>query len=203
MTPRRIILAGQLTAAALIAVLAFTAPAFGTGTTPKTCDGQTVKQHVQRGKEIIRKGFAHKNWRSDQWNRKKAKRLMRHRNCIQKSAMHRFRLFEYKAQKREAWKKWSKRQKKKAQAKPSGWCSTQPHPDGAGCWTIPAYVVSCESGGSWSSYNSSSGAKGVYQFVGWPVPWPVDSYEDAQAHHEMARKLWAGGSGAGHWTACL
>ena len=201
MTPRRIVLAGQLTAAALVAVLAFTAPAFGS--TPKTSTDHPVLHHVKQAKKVLQRGFAHKDWRQHQYGKKKQRKVRHHRDSIIRSAPHRYAIWSYGNAKRQSWKKWSRGQKKKAQAKPSGWCSTQPHPDGAGCWTIPAYVVSCESGGSWSSYNGSSGASGPYQFVGWPVPWPVTSYEQAQQHHEMARRLWAGGSGAGHWTACL
>jgi hypothetical protein len=68
-----------------------------------------------------------------------------------------------------------------------------------GGWAIPAYIVMCESHGSWTAYNSASGARGPYQFVGWPVPWPVRTAADRAAHHRMAAKLWAGGAGAGHW----
>ena len=37
---------------------------------------------------------------------------------------------------------------------------------GGGCWAIPADIVACESGYSWSAYNGSSGARGPYQFLG-------------------------------------
>jgi hypothetical protein len=67
-------------------------------------------------------------------------------------------------------------------------------------WAIPCYIVACESGYSWSAYNSSSGARGPYQFLGWPVPWPVDSWEDKMAHHRMARDLYDGGNGRSHWV---
>jgi len=70
---------------------------------------------------------------------------------------------------------------------------------GGGCWSIPYDIVACESGGSWSAYNPS-GARGPYQLLGWPVPWPVGSVEDKRAHHRMASQLWAGGSGRGHWV---
>jgi len=34
-----------------------------------------------------------------------------------------------------------------------------------GPWSIPEYVVMCESGGDWGAVNSSSGATGAYQLL--------------------------------------
>lgn len=65
-------------------------------------------------------------------------------------------------------------------------------------WAIPCYVVMCESHGSWTAYNGSSGARGPYQFVGWNVPWPVYSQAHRNAHHRMARYLW--NDSPSHWV---
>lgn len=81
--------------------------------------------------------------------------------------------------------------------------SITPYSCSFGRFAIPCGVVACESHGFWSSVNRSSGAIGPYQFLGWPVPWPVRSEADKLAHHRMARKLWNGGAGAGHWAQCL
>lgn len=67
-------------------------------------------------------------------------------------------------------------------------------------WAIPCYIIACESGYSWSAYNGSSGARGPYQFLGWDVPWPVDSRADQLAHHRMGAYLWNGGRGRSHWV---
>lgn len=69
-----------------------------------------------------------------------------------------------------------------------------------GNWAIPCYIVYRESHYQWGAYNSSSGARGPYQFLGWPVPWPVTSKADKLAHHKMAYKLWDGGAGCSHWS---
>lgn len=63
-----------------------------------------------------------------------------------------------------------------------------------GTWAIPCYVIACESGFSWSAYNPS-GARGPYQFLGWPVPWPVRNFKDKVAHHRMGSQL-----GLSHWV---
>ena len=68
-----------------------------------------------------------------------------------------------------------------------------------GRFAVPCGIVARESRYSWGAYNSSSGALGPYQFLGWRVPWPVRGSADKLAHHRMAAKLWAGGAGASHW----
>jgi hypothetical protein len=68
-----------------------------------------------------------------------------------------------------------------------------------GRFAVPCSIVQRESRYSWGAYNSSSGARGPYQFLGWRVPWPVRSAADRLAHHRMAARLWAGGAGASHW----
>ena len=42
-----------------------------------------------------------------------------------------------------------------------------------GRFAVPCSIVQRESRYSWGAYNSSSGARGPYQFLGWRVPWPV------------------------------
>lgn len=71
-----------------------------------------------------------------------------------------------------------------------------------GRWAIPCSIVGCESGGSWSAYNPS-GARGPYQFLGKPDPWPANTPAKRLRHHQIAAGLWAGGRGAGHWEQCL
>jgi len=68
-----------------------------------------------------------------------------------------------------------------------------------GRFAVPCPIVQRESRYSWGAYNASSGALGPYQFLGWRVPWPVRDSADKLAHHRMAARLWAGGSGASHW----
>lgn len=69
-----------------------------------------------------------------------------------------------------------------------------------GPWSVPSYVIACESGGSWSAYNPS-GAAGVYQIMPfWGRPFPVRSARDMAAHHVLAARIWDSGRGAGNWT---
>ena len=169
-----------------------------TDSTPKTTDHRTVKWHRLKAESIVYVAFKHRSWEAGhRWNADRRKRVNRHKNKIQRSPEDRFQITSYLIAKRLSFKKWAKGQERKAQrdaADPSNWS-----PDG---WMIPTSIVMCESGGSWSAYNPS-GALGPYQLLGKGAPWPVTTYAQAQVHHQIAAKLWAGGSGAGHWSACL
>lgn len=66
-------------------------------------------------------------------------------------------------------------------------------------WAIPAAIVACESGYSWSAYNPS-GAVGPYQLLGKGAAFPVVSQADKREHHLIAGHLWAGGAGRSHWV---
>lgn len=76
---------------------------------------------------------------------------------------------------------------------------------------IPASIVECESGGSYTAQNPTSTASGKYQFIDstWDT---MDGVKDGQymgyakARHApphiqdaAAAKLWDGGRGRGHW----
>ena len=93
-----------------------------------------------------------------------------------------------------------KEHRKRKLAAAESWCSRRPHPDGGGCWVIPAWCVEAESGGSWSAYNPS-GASGPYQLLGHGQPFPVSNRDQAMAHHRIARGLYAN-QGLGPWVAC-
>jgi septal ring factor EnvC (AmiA/AmiB activator) len=72
-----------------------------------------------------------------------------------------------------------------------------------GPYTIPTYIVMCESGGNYSALNPSSGAGGAYQIL--PSTW--DLYGGSGAPHEapkveqdrIAAEIWAD-SGGGAWV---
>ena len=72
-----------------------------------------------------------------------------------------------------------------------------------GPYTIPTYIVMCESGGNYSALNPSSGAGGAYQIL--PSTW--DLYGGEGAPHEapkaeqdrIAAEIWAD-SGGGAWV---
>ena len=69
-----------------------------------------------------------------------------------------------------------------------------------GKWAIPSYVVACESGGAWGAYNPS-GAAGPYQIMPmWGRPFPATTPRTMAAHHLIAARIWAGGSGASNWV---
>lgn len=74
---------------------------------------------------------------------------------------------------------------------------------GTGGWAIPWAIVQCESGGV-NHRPNSAGASGYYQFI--PQTWRAlggstpHAYQASRAEQDrMARKLWAGGSGASNW----
>jgi len=77
-------------------------------------------------------------------------------------------------------------------------------PVGGEYFAIPVFIVACETGRrfNWTAANPS-GAIGVYQLLGKGAPWPASSDADKARHHRIAANLWAGGSGASHWTQCL
>ena len=72
-----------------------------------------------------------------------------------------------------------------------------------GPYSIPAYIVMCESGGNYSAVNPSSGAGGAYQIL--PSTWEL--YGGEGAPHEapkseqdrIAAEIWAD-SGGGAWV---
>ena len=72
-----------------------------------------------------------------------------------------------------------------------------------GPYSIPAYIVMCESGGNYSALNPSSGAGGAYQIL--PSTW--EAYGGQGAPHEapkeeqdrIAAEIWAD-SGGGAWV---
>lgn len=84
---------------------------------------------------------------------------------------------------------------------------------------VPCYIINHESSmcGYWLALNGchqssnripcATRACGMYQFLGWKVPWPVivrsvyQTLKNKLAHHRMARRLW-GQQSAGaacHW----
>lgn len=81
------------------------------------------------------------------------------------------------------------------------WCSPHPHPEGNGCWVIPAWCVSNESGERWTAHNPTSPARGPYQLLSHGEPWPVTTRAQALEHHRIAAALYAAG-GLGPWVAC-
>lgn len=74
-----------------------------------------------------------------------------------------------------------------------------PYPGGGSWWSVPWYIVSCESGGRWSAYNPS-GAVGPYQLMGWGAPYPANTWLEKMENHEIAADVYAGGAGAGNWV---
>jgi hypothetical protein len=102
----------------------------------------------------------------------------------------------------QRWRERRAREREERQRAAADWCSPNPHPAGAGCWVIPAWCVMAESGGSWAIMNhQGSGARGPYQLLDKPDPWPVRFRWQAMAHHRIARTLYTA-LGLRPWTAC-
>ncbi len=72
-----------------------------------------------------------------------------------------------------------------------------------GPYSIPSYIVMCESGGNYGAVNPSSGAGGAYQIL--PSTWRLyggqGSPQDASKSEQdsIAAKIWAA-SGSGAWV---
>lgn len=69
-------------------------------------------------------------------------------------------------------------------------------------WSIPTYIVMCESGGDWNAYNPS-GPSGPYQLMPFHFGGELAMYQSQAAQHAKAAELWNGGRGRSHWAACL
>ena len=71
----------------------------------------------------------------------------------------------------------------------------------------PRSVLMCESGGNYQAENPTSSASGGWQIVDgtWGGYGGYRHASDAppEVQDERAAQLWAGGSGASHWRACL
>jgi hypothetical protein len=56
-----------------------------------------------------------------------------------------------------------------------------------GTFAIPCYIISCESHFNWWAQNTS-GAKWIYQLLGWGAP-PPSTFRNRVRNHEIARSL--------------
>lgn len=145
------------------------------------------------------KAFSGRVWRLNRWNRgrprAKAIRAFRRRlACARGYRGHHLAIQKTWRQDKRVFYEYRDRML-------SDWCSPNPHPEGGGCWVIPAWCVSKESGGSWTADNPESDARGAYQLLGHGEPWPVEDRNDAMAHHLIAAALYAE-SGLDPWVAC-
>jgi hypothetical protein len=158
-----------------------------TNPTPYTCDYQTVKFHLDRTNNLLKKGYDTERWKDKTPLKNKEKSAIQdHKFCLVRKEdrarveNQRERYSEKFAEYR-ADKMYTYRLKQKIIA-------ITPYECTKGIWgrsVIPCYIIACESRYSWSAANPS-GAIGWYQFLGWNVPWPVDSLEDVLAHHRQA-----------------
>ena len=74
-----------------------------------------------------------------------------------------------------------------------------------GPYSIPTYIVMCESGGNYSALNPSSGAGGAYQIL--PSTWELYGGQGApeaskEEQDRIAAEIWAD-SGGGAWVCAL
>lgn len=166
-----------------------------------TCGGHAHLHDVQGVKRASRRIWHPRRWERGGDPRTPAQvRRLRHMIRCNEAQRPRLRAIvkrervEYKQVRRER----VRRAKRKLEA---DWCAPRPHPEGAGCWEIPAWCVHAESGGSWTAHNPSSPARGPYQLLGHGEPWPVDSRADALRHHEIAEGLYRS-RGLQPWVAC-
>lgn len=73
--------------------------------------------------------------------------------------------------------------------------------------SLPASIIECESGGSYTAENPTSTASGKYQIVDgtWDGYGGYSHASDAPPHVQDARaaQIWNGGKGKNHWRQCL
>jgi hypothetical protein len=181
----------SITIAAAVSVCALVLPASASADpSPQrnaaTCGGHAHGLHSPKGTHKL----ARRGWDADRVRKREGKiKMVRHRARCSRDERH---VRKHIRKARHRYKR-ARRQQEQARALTPYGCGS------AGDWAIPCSIVACESGYSWSAYNSS-GAVGPYQLLGKGAPWPVDSESDKLTHHRIASDLWAGGAGRSHWV---
>lgn len=149
--------------------------------------------------------FTAKVWRLIRWTRGQPKpttiRIYRQRLICAAGPHHRAAIrARWRASKRAFYRHRAEKRAERLHVT-RDWCSPDPHPEGEGCWEIPAWCVRAESGESWTAHNPTSPARGPYQLLSHGEPWPVTDWREAMEHHRIAERLYAEG-GLGPWVAC-
>jgi hypothetical protein len=67
-------------------------------------------------------------------------------------------------------------------------------------WAIPAYIVSCESGGKYGVVNSSSGARGAYQMIPSTYAQYCSSCDWSERDQDIAARRLYEAEGSGPWS---
>lgn len=156
----------------------------------QSCDGKSVSFHRHRARAIIKIAFDVGRYPDRTPAKAGEKRSWRsHKLCIHISKV-----------RTEIAKFQDHHAAKYEKAYQNNWCAPHPAPDGGGCWVIPETCVEAESGGSWTSHNPTSPARGPYQLNQHGEPWPVTTRSQAMEHHRIAAGLYAS-QGLGPWVA--
>ena len=83
-------------------------------TTPLTSDNKTVSTHVQKARGIISYAFRHRNWQKDNdWTNKRQRRVERHKKALLTPKPRR-EINQYQRAKEASYKRWTGKQKFKA-----------------------------------------------------------------------------------------
>ena len=160
----------------------------------RSCDGKEAAHHVMRARAIIRNGYDKSRYPDETPMTGSEKHaLYLHKFCVLVPDLRR-KIEHYRNRIADKYRRGLEHA-----TEPSGWCSPTPIASGGGCWEIPVGCVMSESGGSWGAANPS-GAVGPYQLLGHGAPFPVTTYDQAQAHHRIAAGLYAS-SGLAPWVA--
>ena len=157
----------------------------------RSCDGKAATFHVKRAKALIADAYREERWADSSPAKDREKRAWQeHKRCVRDAEL-RERIEDYRDKRQETFDLYRRYRV----------AAPFPGPNGT-WWAIPWWIVSCESyGGRWDVV-SYAGALGAYQLLNWPVPWPVNSFADQVAHHEMAAYLWAN-YGASKWDCAV
>lgn len=145
--------------------------------TPLTCDSSSAGQHYKDARKTIDAGWNWRNWKSGP-KQAQLRNVQSHINCLERKR-DRDKIKDYLGKKQVALQSY----REYRQITPYR-CQGGKY----GTWSIPCYIIACESGFSWSAYNPS-GASGPYQLLGWGAPMPANTWERKMEHHRIAASL--------------
>ncbi len=168
-----------LVSAALLALTPFALAEDGNSdSTPSTCDSRSVRFHKVKAKGLARAIYAEAKWRDSTPARKGQHSWFRwHLECLEQPRADRA-LRSFKRAEKRVFYRYRGLRRVAGYNCGGRWS----------WWSIPCYIIECESHFSWSAANSS-GAVGPYQLLGWGAPFPVNSWRDKMSHHRIAASL--------------
>jgi hypothetical protein len=162
---------------------------------PAACGGHHhgATHGLARFDRVLERAWEREDWTvDDPRSAGQVERLRHFKACARGDRVRRL-MREHAAETRRGYRRWQARLEFRYTVTPYD-CGSH------GFFAIPCYIVDCESDFNWHAANGPHG--GPYQInLGLHgAPWPIYGPAEKRAHHLIAARLWAGGSGASHWT---